>query len=59
MSDKDEARREVTLEELAAAKERGDNAFLSTVKAKGVCTIFDKDGNVKSTFNVETIDHGD
>ena len=51
MSDKKESRREISVGELKRL-----NVNVSKVQAHGLCTIFDKDGNVKSTFEVGT-DH--
>lgn len=52
----EQKQREVTLEELQAAKQRGDVQFLKKVKAQGTITVRDKDGNVKSELEITSID---
>ena len=46
-------RKEITLEELAAAKKAG--ASLADVQVTGLVKIIDKHGKVKSEFNIERV----
>jgi len=47
---------EITLKELIARKKKqGPTSVMTNIKAEGVVTILDKDGNVKSTFKINSI----
>ena len=53
MSDNKEGRREVTMEEAMDLYKSGQ-VSVGQVKIEAVITIFDKDGNIKSTFEAST-----
>ena len=49
-----EERREITIAELAAMKQRG--MALTDVKVSGMIRVIDKDGNVKAELPIERIE---
>lgn len=50
-----EGRRAITLDELAQIR-KGPNVNTTDLQVKGVITIFDKDGNVKSKLDIVALD---
>ncbi len=58
MSEVPEGRREVSLEELGRLKKAG-NVNMADIQVEGICTIFDKDGNVKGTMKVVSVEEAE
>ena len=52
-------RREISVTELAKAKEQGLNYILDNVEVEGVAVIKDKHGNVKGELKITRIDEDD
>ncbi len=53
-----EERREVTLEELGKLKKAG-NVNMADIQVEGVCTIFRKDGSIKGTMKVVSVEEAE
>ena len=53
-----EEKKEITLGELGKMQRAG-NINMSDVKAEGICTIIDKDGNVKSTMRICSVEEAE
>jgi len=53
-----EERREVSLEE-AAKLQRAGNINMSDIQVEGICTIIDKDGNVKGQMRVCSVEEAE
>ena len=53
-----EERKEVTLEELEKLQRTG-NVNMSDIQVEGVCTIFDKNGNIKGKMDICTVEEAE
>jgi hypothetical protein len=53
-----EERKEVTLEELEKLQRAG-NVDVSDIQVNGICTIIDKDGNVKGQMRVCSVEEAE
>lgn len=49
-------RREISLQELDDIQHGKSNVTMDMVQVKGIVTIFDKDGKIKSTANIVSLD---
>jgi hypothetical protein len=53
----EEGRKEISLNELAKhVQQKGPNVNLNDIQVKGVITIKDKDGNVKNTMDIVSLE---
>ena len=53
-----EERKEVSLEELGKLKRAG-NVNVADIQVEGICTIIDKDGNVKGQMRVCSVEEAE
>ncbi len=49
-------RREISLQEVADIQHGKSNVTMDMVQVKGIATIFDKDGKIKSTMKIVSLD---